>query len=271
MASSHVKRWITGLTAIPILVLVIQLGGFWFAATVALVAALSMWEYLRIVFGDQRSAPVSRLRALAVAMAPVMVFSAHGWPQMLGIVFTVNTILAVLLVMKGFQPEPNISEAIARQVLGMAYIGLPLGFLVLIRSADAGISWVYFSLVMVFCCDIGAFYAGTYKGRRKLCPSISPGKTVEGALGGLVAVLVVGVMFRTLFLPQIPFLAAVALALLVAVVAPCGDLFESMLKRIGGIKDSGNLLPGHGGFLDRIDALLFVIPVIYFFQLWVSA
>jgi len=118
---------------------------------------------------------------------------------------------------------------------------------------------------LIFCVvaagDIGAFYVGTCWGKHKLCPLVSPGKTVEGSLGGLASNLAVGYIVAYLLLPSLPPVKAAVFFIALGVAGQIGDLFESMLKRSAGVKDSGNLLPGHGGLLDRIDSLLFAGPV----------
>ncbi|MCJ7830155.1 MAG: phosphatidate cytidylyltransferase, partial [Desulfobacterales bacterium] len=113
------------------------------------------------------------------------------------------------------------------------------------------------------------YYVGSYFGRHKLCPSISPGKTLEGAAAGLVANVVVGLVFRQLFLPAVSPANGLLFCLAVGAAGQVGDLFESEYKRRCRIKDSGSLLPGHGGILDRIDALLFAAPVAYFYKSYI--
>jgi phosphatidate cytidylyltransferase len=111
---------------------------------------------------------------------------------------------------------------------------------------------------------------GTFKGKQKLAPNISPNKTIEGAVGGLVISLTAGLVFNLLFFRDVPLaLISIPCALCVAVAGQIGDLFESAMKRVGHIKDSGKILPGHGGMLDRIDGLLLAIPVFYFFAVFV--
>jgi phosphatidate cytidylyltransferase len=157
-------------------------------------------------------------------------------------------------------------ETVKYQVQGIIYIPLLLLFLVLIRNGADGMLWLALVLCVIFAGDTSAYYFGTYLGRHKLAPAVSPGKTIEGAVGGLVANIVVGAAFKALFLPDLPWVLSIVFFLVVGITGQAGDLFESALKRTSNIKDSGGLLPGHGGFLDRIDALLFAAPVAYFFK-----
>jgi phosphatidate cytidylyltransferase len=154
-------------------------------------------------------------------------------------------------------------------IFGLLYIPVSLGFLVAIREAADGAYWIFFIICMVFLNDIAAFYCGTQFGKRKLWPAVSPGKTIEGSLGGLAACLVAGVIFQTVFLGHLPIGETLLFILSIGVAGPAGDLFESVLKRTHGVKDSGGIMPGHGGLLDRIDALLFAAPVAYVFRFYV--
>jgi phosphatidate cytidylyltransferase len=124
----------------------------------------------------------------------------------------------------------------------------------------------FFLLIFVFGGDTGALYAGTYFGRHKLIPAVSPGKTIEGSIGGFGVGILLGGLCKFFFMPAVSWGTCLLFFICVGFAAPMGDLFESMLKRVGKIKDSGTILPGHGGILDRIDALLFAAPVAYFIK-----
>ena len=148
---------------------------------------------------------------------------------------------------------------------GAAYVVLPFAALIALRSDDAGLQWAALAFLLAFATDTSAYAVGRAAGRRKLAPSVSPGKTWEGAIGGLVgaaaaAVALVALLdgIETLLLP------AVGLGLGVGVVAQAGDLLESKVKRLADAKDSGRLIPGHGGLLDRLDSLLPVFPLVYY-------
>jgi phosphatidate cytidylyltransferase len=140
---------------------------------------------------------------------------------------------------------------------GVSYVGGLLAALPVLHR-QMGPAWVALAIAVTFGNDTGAYFSGRALGRHKLAPTISPGKTVEGAIGGLVASLLIVVVARALFMPELTLRDCVMIGLPAAIVGPAGDLIESLLKRAFGAKDSGRLLPGHGGILDRIDALLFV-------------
>jgi phosphatidate cytidylyltransferase len=157
---------------------------------------------------------------------------------------------------------------------GILYLGWMLGYYVALRERDYGREWVILAIFCVFACDTAAFFVGRAWGKRHLAPTISPKKTWEGAIGGFVATPAAAVIIYALLnvadlsLPT-GYTQIVLLGCLVGVVAQLGDLLESWLKRRAGVKDSGSLLPGHGGILDRIDSLVITGAVIYYYVVWV--
>jgi len=157
---------------------------------------------------------------------------------------------------------------------GIFYIGWLLGFIPALRALEDGRDWLFLALFCTFASDTFAFFIGRALGKHKLAPSISPGKTWEGAFGGLLGGALLGLFF---ILPTplslSPFLnwwQVAALGALVSAVGQCGDLVESLLKRNTGVKDSGTLFPGHGGALDRMDSVLFAVVVVYYWVIWIA-
>jgi phosphatidate cytidylyltransferase len=126
--------------------------------------------------------------------------------------------------------------------------------------------WILFVLVVVFFGDIGALYAGTFLGKHKLYPALSPKKTIEGSLGGLGANIICGGLFKLIFMPELSWGVSLLFFIALGAAGQIGDLFESGLKRVADIKDSGGILPGHGGILDRADAAMYAAPVAYMFK-----
>lgn len=176
----------------------------------------------------------------------------------LGLSWLLAAVLATgLMILPRATDVSAASARLAFACFGVSYVGGLLAALPVLR-AQMGPAWVALAIAVTFGNDSGAYFAGRAFGRHKLAPAISPGKTVEGAVGGLVASLAVMLFARTLFMPDLTFRDCVMVGVPAAIVGPAGDLIESMLKRAAGAKDSGRLLPGHGGILDRIDALLFV-------------
>jgi len=157
---------------------------------------------------------------------------------------------------------------VASPVFGALYIGLPLGAIVAVRAL-AGREAMILLVVAIVISDTAQFYTGRLLGRRPLAPALSPKKTIEGALGGLVIGSVATAAIAGWWWPPTPIGVRLAAGAALVVLGICGDLFESMVKRAAGVKDSGTLIPGHGGVLDRIDALLFAAPVYYAFVRYV--
>lgn len=168
--------------------------------------------------------------------------------------------------------DPALFRAAAADVLartfGLVYVALPFSFLPLVKGFDRGEWWIMTLFFIIWGNDTFAYYTGRTLGRHKLSPRISPKKTVEGAAGGLVGGIIAALICRTLFGLDVQAPALVAFAIVAGVVGITGDLAESVLKRAAGVKDSGNLIPGHGGVLDRTDSLLFAFPLLYYFLLW---
>ncbi len=152
-------------------------------------------------------------------------------------------------------------------LFGFLYITIPLGHLALLRGLSHGTRWVLLVLFLVMLNDSCAYFTGTFWGKKKLYPSVSPNKSVEGAVGGMAGSILAAGLAHMTFMPWTGLLPLLFLGLLVGVVAELGDLFESLLKRSFGVKDSGRLIPGHGGILDRLDSLLFAFPLTYYFAL----
>jgi phosphatidate cytidylyltransferase len=271
----HKKRWITGLSALPFLVGLISWGGTTlFAWAIALVCTIGIWESFRILFtGENKSAaaPIPMpgtldlcFQGLTVVSGLIILWASYfkAFHLMISVV-TLNFMIAAFISILWFKHGAGILQLMYKQILVVIYIPFFLSHLVLIRNSGDGILWVYLLLCLVFAGDIGAFYTGTYAGKHKLCPSVSPGKTIEGAAGGLISTVGIGVVFKSLFFPVLPWGGSFLLFIVVGIAGQVGDLFESELKRASGLKDSGIIFPGHGGLLDRIDALLFAAPVAY--------
>ena len=266
--TEHLKRWLTSIIALPLLILLIVKGGaVLFALLIAVVAVLALSEYYRIAGVPTGGKGNTWLPVLGYATGCGILWGAFkdSFGIMLGFI-VLDFFAAGLGSLKRFSIDIAVSGHIIRQFFGSIYVPVLLSSLVLIRSEAAGISWIFLLLGVVFAGDVAAYYVGTYLGRHKLCPAISPGKTIEGAIGGLAGNLLIGSLFKFFFLPQLPWLLSLLCFASMGLMAQAGDLFESELKRAGKVKDSGAILPGHGGILDRIDALLFAAPIAYVFK-----
>jgi phosphatidate cytidylyltransferase len=268
----HRKRWITGLVALPFLIYLIYAGGVAFALMIAVAALLAFWEYFRIALKTEADGFRTIVTAIGYLTAILMVAATHRYSaEMLIVVLGANIIISGLVFLFFFNSTPKMIESLRIQIQGVLYIPLSLSILVLIRNGSDGISWIFFLLIIIFAGDTSAFYFGTYFGRHKLSPSVSPGKTVEGSIGGFLANIAVGSIFKFLLFPHLSWGICFFFFILIGAAGQVGDLFESALKRMSGVKDSGTILPGHGGILDRIDALLFATPVMYLFLIYAQS
>ena len=266
----HLKRWITGLAALPFLIYLVYLGGAPFILLVGIACVCSFWEYNRIVFNADRRMMYNAVTFWCFLISLGILVGAHvAGPESVLALVACSLIVAGVISVFIYKTNPAVVEVIQKQVMGIVYIPLSLSFLVAIRHEPDGMIWIFLLLAIIFAGDVSAFYVGSYLGRHKLSPAISPGKTIEGAIGGLGANLLAGVIGKYLFLPTIAWGPALIFFLTAGIAGQAGDLFESEMKRSSKIKDSGGLLPGHGGFLDRIDALLFASPVAYLFIMFI--
>jgi phosphatidate cytidylyltransferase len=267
MVTSHAKRWLSAVVSVPLLVFMILKGGeTGFAFLVGLGAAAGLWEYYGLALPSQP--PVDRGVSLVLGVSVITSFyvgDMSGAFAMLPLVFFVSAAMG----MRHFKSGRFGVEALSKEVTGYVYVPFLLGHLVLIRAWDTGVVWTFFLLAVVFAGDTGAYYVGRAFGQHKLSPAISPGKTVEGAVGGLGSNFFAGLLFKYFWLPEVAWIPCGFLILLMGLLGQVGDLTESMLKRSCDSKDSGRLLPGHGGMLDRLDSLLFAAPGLYYYKTYV--
>jgi len=261
---THLKRWLTAMIALPVLIYIIGVGPLWLFQLLLLVAScISLHEFFNLA--SPKLPWIPRMLAFALCALLLVVFSqGERW---LALAMLSSAVMVGMSFYLFSEPErrKEVVEGMGASVLGVVYIGIPLCLLALLRQAPRGKEWIFFLLTVIFLGDTGAFYCGRLLGRRKLYVSVSPGKTWEGAVGGFAVSVLGGVVFSKLFSLHGSVWTVAALSGGLSIAGQVGDLVESMIKRNGGVKDSGKILPGHGGFLDRVDALLFAIPVCYAF------
>ena len=254
-------RVLSALVLIPLVV-----GTIWFLPPLAtlglasIAALLALWEYAAITAALDTHIP--RAASAAAVLAACVATGLPGPPVEI-VLMTAMILVGALAVASG-RPGPAILRDGAAALLPVLYIGLPLGALAAVRVIS-GREAVLLLMLVIVVSDSAQYYTGRALGRRPLAPTISPKKTLEGAIGGMVfgtTAMIVGGrwVFTGTALPVLGLLGATVAALGIV-----GDLFESLLKRSAGVKDSSQLIPGHGGVLDRIDSWLFAAPVYYVF------
>lgn len=241
-------RVLTALAGIPVVAAIVVLDSVWlFSSFMAVLTLVALHEYFRMAFPDQGGA---RLAGVAAGMLLSLTLLAPGLSGLVPLVVT--GLFAVFLFTRG--PVEERGRRLGLALLGVLYLGYLFPHLaVLYRS---GYPWVLWLLVTVFSTDTAGYFAGVALGRRKLYPSVSPGKTVEGSVGATLAGLAAG-WLSGWWLLALPWAQVAALSLTVVLMAQVGDLFESLIKRGFAAKDSGGILPGHGGLMDRLDSLIF--------------
>jgi phosphatidate cytidylyltransferase len=256
--SNWLSRIVVAAALLPIVLGAVYLGGWWLFAVIAVAVAASLHEYWLMA---RALAPLALAGYIGAALALVGA-ELSGVTWMLGGVLTTIVLAFVLKVIS--EARAAATAAISSTVMGALWIGGGLSFLLLLRHFPThGRLALYTVLLAVWAGDTFAYLGGRLLGRHKMAPSTSPGKTWEGFVVGTAATVFVAfvALYKQNFLtiPQ-----SIVLGVVLAVVGPLGDLFESLLKRDAGVKDSGTLLGGHGGMLDRLDAFLFAAPAAYF-------
>lgn len=260
------KRVITALWGLPLIILAVWFDEPlpWFTVFVAIWGLLAVFEFYRLVAVDKMPA----LAGFGLVWTLFFILSPH-----LDFALVIPWLLtsAIVLPLIGLVVGPRKEGAFlgwAWTVAGILYVGWLLSYLVALRL-EAGRNWVFFALFVTFGADSAAFFVGRALGRHQLAPRVSPKKTWEGAIAGVFGAMVVSLFFIFLTPLSLPigYGQVLFLALLVSVFGQFGDLTKSLLKRNVGVKDSGTLLPGHGGALDRVDSVLFTGVVVYFYYL----
>jgi len=271
-------RILTAVVALPVLIAAIVLPLYYpqlvwlFVAIAAFALGAGLFEFFSLTKKRQLKADAAVAYLASGALFVGFVFDAPSKaPDLL--LATICLVIIATLISQTFRFQKDFSKlltGIGATLLGVFYIAFLGGFLVAIRTGFENIPGLsthllgYFFLVL-FGSDAGAYFAGRALGRNKLAPAISPGKTVEGLIGGIAAAAGFGALATWSFFPELPYTWSIPLACLLAVVGVLGDLLESAVKRCVGAKDAASILPGHGGFLDRLDSLLFGAPILYYF------
>jgi phosphatidate cytidylyltransferase len=198
---------------------------------------------------------------LLLPLATILLHSFNGLAISLYLTFFLSAAIFICFY-KDFH-ENDALKSWAVFFISIVYIGLASSHLILLRGLPLGREHVIFLLGVIFAGDVGAYYVGSSMGKKKLCPDVSKGKTVEGSLGGLLANILMAILFWQIFYKNMQPGIIIFTAMVLGVIGQMGDLTESVIKRSCGVKDSGSLLPGHGGMLDRLDAVLMAAPAFY--------
>ncbi len=265
------QRVITAAVGVPVVVCAVWFGDPWFSLLIAAVALLGSLEFYRMVADSGKGQPLTYLGlllALVLALSPLSLHYKNT--DILPLAMALGIVVPLIWLI--FRPPREMAfQNWAWTIAGAFYVGWMLSFWLNLRFLDEGQGWVYLALLTTFANDTGAFFVGRKWGKHKLASGISPRKTWEGAIGGLlsgVAGAFIVFAIVNLFSPMpLHYWQLVLLAFLISLFAQLGDLIESLLKRSLGAGESGKLLPGHGGILDRFDSLIFTGVVVYYYAL----
>lgn len=271
--STFTTRLISGTVYVALIVLVLLLSmvwGLWLLLSVFAVAGII--EFNRLT-GVNRPYIFRIVLDCAAAVWLLYATAQYGMAISHGIGIFLPYLLYLLYVVcrSTFLPHQAMLPSLGNSVIGQLYIAVPLALTIrLTLVVDPFFSMTQYNgllllaiFIFIWVNDTGAYLVGSRWGKRRLAPNISPKKSVEGSIGGLLLVLLSAVVLRLLLFPELSWLSILLIAAVVAIFGTIGDLFESSLKRQAGVKDSGKLIPGHGGILDRIDSLLLAVPAVY--------
>lgn len=283
--SNLTLRWITAALLVPPVIWVCWYGGLPYVAVVITFILLGLNEFYGLI-SAKGATPHRLLGNIAAASLPVI---AYVGDASLATTALTATLLTLMILQTTKQEIREAIASVSETFFGVIYVGWLLSYAVSVRfiaselerrfgvpvNPEVGFFYMLFCLAAVVCSDAGAYFVGRAYGRRKLAPAVSPNKTVEGAIGGVLTGGVLAVVMKalfTLFVPgdltkDLPWLASFCFGMTLAAFAVLGDLIESLLKRDAAIKDAGDLLPGVGGVLDRVDSALIGIPVMYYLLL----
>lgn len=235
----------------------------YFAMEVALFVALALYEFFSLL--RNTGVPVSRFFGVSMGVIiPAVVYLEFGLTQSGDVLFLIFGCLFLFLLQFFRKENTQALIGISLTLFGILYVSWFLSYLIRIRFMEGGVMWVAYLLLVTKFQDIGAYLMGTKFGRHKLVPHISPKKSVEGALGGLLGSVIVSFLLRPYLPLAFGWMHTLVLGLAISIVGQIGDLSESLMKRCCHAKDSGDVLPGMGGFLDAVDSVLFTAPLFYF-------
>lgn len=255
------ERILAAIAALIIVLPILIWGGLWgFFGLLAVAVVIATNELKGMIFQD------SHHLMLPVHFIYLLSFAGFSFLRIgNGSVLAPAAILLWLIAMFGEKDNEKGLLFASRASFGLIYIPLLLSYFVHVRSFDHGLQWVFLVLLITWSADTGAYFAGRFLGKNKLFPRVSPKKTIEGVVGGVFLSMIVSVAYSMQWLPEVSTMHALILGSGLALLSVVGDLVESMVKRATGVKDSGTLMPGHGGIVDRLDSLLFTFPATYFY------
>jgi phosphatidate cytidylyltransferase len=265
--SNLAVRLLTAAVVVPLLLLLLYRGPAWGLYLLVLPATLiGTYELVAMTHPGDR---ISQIVALALSAAVSAAIYWTGDPRAALTIIAIAPVVGPVLTLARLGDIHTAALRAFTMSIAPLFVAAPLAWLAIVRrDVPNGASYVVMTLMFAWFSDTGGYFAGRFFGKHKLYEAVSPKKTVEGAFGGLAGSLIGGLSAHFWFLPTIPLAHVVPLALFAGALGQAGDLGESLLKRSMGVKDSGAIVPGHGGILDRVDALILTSTVVYLYTLW---
>jgi phosphatidate cytidylyltransferase len=259
-----IQRILTAVLAAAVFLPFVIVGGLPFAIFIYLLASISIYELLKM----KKISLLSFPGILSLVLIWVLLYPSTtiDFLTEVNISKVEVALLGVLFLLSYTVITKNLFTFDDAAFIMLATIYIGTGFYFFIEINEQGLKYLFFAMFVIWATDSGAYFVGRAIGKRKLWPEISPNKTVEGSVGGVVCALAVGIVFQAIIPISDSLLMVIIIAILLSIFGQLGDLVESALKRHYSVKDSGTLLPGHGGILDRFDSLLFVLPIFHFLQ-----
>ena len=253
-------RILTAVVGLPLLIAIIWFGEPWFTIFMTIMAVIGIGEFYRLADGLEIR-PLTYLGVVSVAL--IMVSPHIPYASTLRVLISAAIIISLIWLLF-LHPRDHAFTNWAWTIAGILYIGWMLSYWIELRGLDNGRGLVFLAMFTTFASDTGSFFIGRAWGKHSLAPSISAGKTKEGALGGLVSAVIASIIIAAIFRLPFAYWQIVIIGIIISLFAQFGDLVESLLKRNAGVKDAGKLVPGHGGVLDRMDSLIFTGVIVYY-------
>ena len=266
--SSLIKRILVSIIGIPLIFLLIWIGGWYFTALIALISVLALHEYYQLC--EKKGARPLKILGVVLGALLVVSFKFTNSETIL-VLFSIFSLLIMAVGLFRNKGSAILDNAVT--ISGLLYPTVLFAFLILIRESGQwlnqpdgyGAKWLYAILLATWICDTAAYFIGSAIGKHKLFQRVSPNKTIEGAVAGLVFALITMWVVNITFFPEVQLQHLLIVGAICGSFGQLGDLVESKIKRDAAQKDSSNLLPGHGGLLDRFDTLFMTAPIIYFY------
>lgn len=259
------QRITTAIIAAAVFLPIVIIGGIPMIISAYLLASVALYELLRMRNLKLFSVPgFISLIVLWIFLIPAQIQEQFEFSLNAKLEFALLAVLLLLTYTVATKNKFNFDD-VSFSILATIYIGM--GFLYLIETREAGLVYIFYALFVIWGTDSGAYFIGRAFGKRKLWPEISPNKTKEGFGGGILSAVVIAILFSLFTNIDANLLPLILITIVLSIAGQVGDLVESALKRHYDVKDSGTILPGHGGILDRFDSLLFVVPLLHFLQL----